>query len=116
MIGTEFEVWVCPECKQCFASAGTQGLDLTTEFNKDIKSNPTIPRSQCQRCSTPSKPVQRVRCIARVIRPWELPRPEMTEEDYYRFTDEQRAKGEARRAGPGHQDLSVRGSSSPAEP
>lgn len=100
VIGTEFEVWVCPECKDCYAAPSSQGVDLTIQMNRDIKSKVTFSRGRCQRCSTPNKEVMRVRYIAKVDRLWELPRPNISETDYYRFMDEQAKKGEQHRAGP----------------
>lgn len=101
MIGLEFEVWVCPSCKGCTALPSTEGRDLTVEMNLNLKKDDvTISRATCQICG-----VERKRYIAKVIRSWELPRPQMSESEYFAYMEEQR-----RRAGNSQQDVQVRGS------
>lgn len=101
MIGQEFEVWICPECKGSIYVDG-RGDDLALKMNRDLKFQPTFERDVCQRCSTPAKRIHRKRYIARVVREWETPRPQMTEAQYFQYMEETRQEGEKRRAREGH--------------
>src|SRR5215831_7824683 len=98
MIGTEFEVWVCPECKGCTALPSIRGIDLKQQMNLDLKGDPTFDRAVCQNCSVPEagKFVWRELHIAVVLRKVEPPEhfPKITEAEYFTYIEQQRRRAE----------------------